>query len=381
MSGTTGGLTRDAVLRSREATQHLSTRGPGTATEVVELLTAVQSQEWAHAFWSLGMRSGLDAGQVQQEFDRGDFLRLHLLRPTWHFVSPADLRWVLRVTSARVQRLAASQYRALGLDAATLTSATDRVCGLLAGGQHLTRAQIGERLARAGLAAAGGRLAHIMMNAELEGLVCSGPMRAAQHTYALCEERVNGPQRDPDDPAAELWLRFVRGHGPTTLHDFSRWSSLTVTAVREAVARVTPALCSAEVDEVTVWWHPDAAQPRAGDEAAPERLTAYLVPLYDEITLSYPKLRYPVVAGHPHPPDADLVWGSVLVQQRNIGLWRRTLRGDAVQIETTLAPGCSDAERVATAVAAERLAGFLGRRLVTADSDERAFAGTPWTTG
>jgi hypothetical protein len=35
--------------------------------------------------------------------------------------------------------------------------------------------------------AAGHRLACLVMDAELEGVLCSGPMRGAQHTYALVE--------------------------------------------------------------------------------------------------------------------------------------------------------------------------------------------------
>ena len=38
--------------------------------------------------------------EVQAEFDAGDFLRTHILRPTWHFVAAEDMRWILAVTAA-----------------------------------------------------------------------------------------------------------------------------------------------------------------------------------------------------------------------------------------------------------------------------------------
>jgi hypothetical protein len=98
--------TRQDVLRRRLTIQRLIGGGLPTAADVVRLLGCVQSQEYAHALWSLGMRtSGLTAAGVQAEFDRGEFLRTHILRPTWHFVAPADIRWVLELTAPRVQKV------------------------------------------------------------------------------------------------------------------------------------------------------------------------------------------------------------------------------------------------------------------------------------
>jgi Winged helix DNA-binding domain len=89
-------MTRQNVLQRRLATQRLHDAGLPCAADVVRLLGCVQSQEYAHALWSLGMRTnGLNAADVQAEFDRGDFFRTHILRPTWHFVAAEDIRWVL----------------------------------------------------------------------------------------------------------------------------------------------------------------------------------------------------------------------------------------------------------------------------------------------
>ena len=48
---------RDAVLRRRMFTQGLAGRKLSEPDAVVRLLLAVQSQEYAHGFWSLGMRT------------------------------------------------------------------------------------------------------------------------------------------------------------------------------------------------------------------------------------------------------------------------------------------------------------------------------------
>ena len=47
-------------------------------------------------------------------------MRTHVLRPTWHFVTPQDLRWLLALTAPRVHQLNAYYYRQSGLDAAAL---------------------------------------------------------------------------------------------------------------------------------------------------------------------------------------------------------------------------------------------------------------------
>jgi len=94
-----------------------------TAAAVVEWLGAVQAQEYEPAKWGLGLRIAGDAvdASVERAFEEGRILRTHLMRPTWHFVTPADIRWMLELTGPRVQRVMAPYNRHLELDAATLT--------------------------------------------------------------------------------------------------------------------------------------------------------------------------------------------------------------------------------------------------------------------
>ena len=179
------------VLSRRLATQRLTGDSPSTAAEVVRVLGCVQSQEYGHALWSLGLRtSGLTVADVQAEFDSGSFLRTHILRPTWHFVAAEDIRWILQVTAPRVQKLNQTIYRQHGLDPATLERGLAILIEELEGGRYRTRAELGRALADRGLASQGIGLAYIVMNAELAGVICSGPVRGVQQTYALLDERV-----------------------------------------------------------------------------------------------------------------------------------------------------------------------------------------------
>ena len=351
------------VLRRRLAAQQLVGTRPRAPVDAVRRLACVQSQECAHAFWSLGLRTvGTGYADVKAAFDRGEFLRTHILRPTWHFVAAEDLGWIAAVTAPRVQRLNGTMYRQLGLDQTRLDRAAATIVEALSGGRHQTRAELGRLLG-----ASGTELAYLVMNAEVEGLIASGPMRGAQHTYAVLAERVATPATGD---AAELAYRFYAGHGPAGVRDLARWSSLTQSQAADATETAAGRLSALTVGGETLWAGP------AADVPGEPGYGALLLPLYDELTLSYPQLNFPQADGHPHRPGEDRFVGSVIIDQVNVGTWRRTVRSRSVLIEIALAaggsggvpPGIDTASvgsraRVQAADAAADLAGFLGKPL------------------
>jgi Winged helix DNA-binding domain len=341
------------VLHARLATQRLLGDRLADPAEVVTLLAAVQSQEFAHALWSLRLRSaaGTEA-QVRAAFDRGEFLRTHVLRPTWHLVAPEDIGWLLQVTAPRVQQLNGTIYRQHGLDQAALDRAAATIADALAGGVELTRAELGGLLGTSGI-----RLAYQVMNAELEGLIVSGAMRGAQHTYALLTDRVPPGRRRSGD-LSELAFRFYAGHGPASEPDLARWATLTRRQAAEATAAVGSRLAFVELDGERLWFTRDAPEPWPDPAYG-----ALLLPLYDELTLSYPTVNFPVAEGHPHSTGEDLFVGCVVIGDRNVGLWRRTVRGGRVVVEVAVAPGLSPEQHQAVRTAAAELAGFLDREL------------------
>lgn len=359
-------MNHERVFRQRLTTQRLASAPLSTAAEAVRLLTCVQSQERDHAFFSLGMRSrSATYARVKTEYDDAAFLRTHILRPTWHFVAPEDLHWILALTSPRVIAGMAARHRQLGLDNARLVNrALDAVAELLRGGNHLTRPEIGQEFARVrGLPAPGQQLGHLLLLAELEGLICSGPMKGAHHSYALREEIVPGtPELNPQEAQVLLARRFFAGHGPASLKDFTRWSSLKVADARAALAEIGPGLERVEVDGVTHWFDPAAVTRRA--RAAP---SAYLLPVYDEAVLTYPALNFPVADDHPALQGTDPFWAPVVVGERNLGLWKRSLTPNSVRVALRLAPSAGSQERAAVADACRRLADFLERELIYAE--------------
>ena len=131
-----------------------------TPAEVVSWLGAVQSQDFAGAKWALGLRArALTDADVDRAFDAGAILRTHVLRPTWHFVAPADIRWMLALTAPRVQAVNAYYYRSSSWTTRTFRRSRRLLERALQAATHLTRAELAAALARAGIAAGGLRLA------------------------------------------------------------------------------------------------------------------------------------------------------------------------------------------------------------------------------
>src|SRR4029079_2339144 len=87
--------------------------------EVVRWLGAVQAQDFNAAKWALALRMHkATAATVEEAFNKGEILRTHVMRPTWHFVAPEDIRWLLQLTAPRVNLRASPNYRKFELDAA-----------------------------------------------------------------------------------------------------------------------------------------------------------------------------------------------------------------------------------------------------------------------
>ncbi len=207
------------IAQRRLRAQRLTGEPFASPVEAVRWLGAVQSQDYGGAKWALGQRTrNATEAELDRLFDEGAILRTHVLRPTWHFVTPADIRWLLELTGPRVKTKLAGRLRELEIDDGDVKRATAAFTAALTGGQHLTRPELADVLGKAGIAVGGQRLPHLIMRAELDGLVISGPRRGSQFTYALLEERVpKAPPLERDEALGELARRYFQSHGPAQI--------------------------------------------------------------------------------------------------------------------------------------------------------------------
>ena len=344
-----------AIVRRRLREQRLEGEPFATPADAVAWSGAVQAQEYAEAVWSLGMRvRDCAAVDVEAACDRGEILRTHVMRPTWHFVAAADLRWLLRLTGPRVIAKDAGRLRQLGLDDATLTRAGETLTATFGDGEPRTRRELGATLAAAGVDPAGQRIAHIVMHAELRGVLCSGPRRGRQHTYLPLEGRVPpAPQRGRDDDVAELCLRYFASHGPATLRDFAWWSGLTVADAKAGVAAAGERLAVEQDEHGTSWI---AAAAPAAEPARPPP-AAFLLGTFDETLVAYRDLRIVRPDGR---ASAELAVRPIVVDGRTLGSWTRRLARGAVTIETRLETATTYAQQAALRQAAAHYGAFVG---------------------
>jgi hypothetical protein len=358
------------MARTRELGRDLAQRrlrnlrleGPPLASpaEVLGWLGAVQSQDYGPAKWSVAARTpGVGDAELDQAFADGTILRTHVLRPTWHFVPPADIRWMLELTAPRVHALNAFPYRQLGLDGAVRERAAELLAAALRGGNQLTRRELGDVLQAGGIAASGFRLAYLLMHAELERVICSGARNGRQHTYALLEERApQAASRPRDEALAELTLRYFTSHGPATAKDFRWWSSLTAADVAEGLALVGSRLAGETLDGVT-YWAAAAAPPRR--PAAPP--TVHLLQGYDEYVVGYSESKWvldPGGAARSRMGERAVANGVVVLDGQVAGHWRRLLKGRSVTVEAALYEPLDDAGTRSLEAAAARHGEFLG---------------------
>lgn len=315
--------------------------------DVVRHLLGVQAQDHQPATWSLGQRTaGATQTTVDAAFADGAFVRTHVLRPTWHFVHLDDLRWLQRLTGPRVQLRNASAYREEGWDAAGLAQATEVLLAALETGP-LTRAQLSAVLAAHGVAASGRRLGCLLMHAELEALICSGPLAGKQHTHRLVPPGPAGPSGD--DALALLGRRYAAGHGPVEARDLASWASLTLAQARAALAD----LPTVEVEGETYAHAPDQELP-TGSPAW------HLLQTYDELVAGYRAAAHVLgPAGALFGQGTALPTGVVMAGHRLAGRFRRVLDRDRVRLEVLLT--APDAPPAGLHRAVADVARFLGR--------------------
>lgn len=348
------------LVAARLRAQRLTGQPLASIVAAVRHFGAVQSQDYLAAKWALGLRLGVETveSDVDRAYDEGAILRTHVLRPTWHFVAPEDIRWMLALTGPKIHRSMAGRYRNLELDAATIRRAHALFEKVLEGGRHMSRPELGEELSRAGIAPDGQRLPHLLASAELAGLLTSGPGKGKQLSYALLEERApKARSLDREEAIAELTLRYFVSHGPAQLRDFTWWSGLTQLEARRGLEMSGAALERREVDGATYWFDARLGSPRAG---AP---VAHLLPNFDEYTVGYADRSAMLHPARPFRPElfafSSILANVLVVAGQVCGSWRRVRDRAGLQVEVRELAELSAAERRLVARAVERYKRFV----------------------
>ena len=265
---------------------------------------------------------------------------------------------MLALSAPRVHTANGFMYRQQGLDGTIIKKSYNVLEEALQGGNSLTRSELGSAFEKAGIKAAEGiRLGYFIMSAELDAIICSGPRRGRQFTYALLEERapkVRAWKRE--EALAELTRRYFATRGPATLHDFTWWSGLTMAEAKKGIEAVKSQFISEEIDGKTYWFDSSISPVK---EKSP---TAHLLPNYDEYFIGF-KDRSAIAevvqqAGF-EGDEPSFLANVIILDGQLIGGWRRTIKKNAVLIEFMPVTQLTKAQENAVHKAASQYGEFI----------------------
>lgn len=351
-------MTVAVIAQRRLANQQLCSSTLSDAAAVVHWLGAMQAQDYAGAKWSLGARlPGVTDMAIEKAIDTGKIIRTWALRGTWHWVSPADVHWMLAFVSPRVHQKYAKHLRDAGLDKTILSKSHAVLAKSLEGGKALTREELAEVFVQKGIKTTNYGIGHLLLHASQERLICMGPRKGKQFTHVLLDEWVPAAQRaNPDKPLAELARRYFISHGPATARDFMWWAGITLAEARKGIDQIQQELVAEDVAGETYWQGADFA-------VAARKSAVFLLPGFDEFLLGYTDRSAVVNEQHKHrlAMTANGQYSStIVVGGQVIGIWKRTITGKEVAIELDYFERPTQTVIAAVQAAAKRYARFLG---------------------
>lgn len=361
------------VAQRRLRSQHLTGAPLASAVDAVAWFGAVQAQDFGGAKWALAQRTR-DATEADLDalFDAGAIVRTHVLRPTWHFVHPDDVVWLQDLTASRVKAQLTYYDRTVGIDRDLLTRSYAVLEKSLRDRTYRTRGELSAALARADIPVSSQRLGQLLMHAELDGLIVSGPRRGKQLTYALLAERAPTARHlGRDEALVGLTRRYFTSHGPAQVKDFVWWSGLTTTDAKRGLDLVGCALERQVLGDNTYWSAPAAPAPSATS-------VAHLLPNFDEFLVAY-RDRTASLQHALHLTASDVLSNVITVDGQIRGFWKLRRQSDRAILQLTLqSPDSAETLRQAIAT----LSHYLGLDVRVATPDVTCQATDPgWAQG
>lgn len=318
------------ISNIRLAKQYISSSDKTTPKDVVGYMCAMQAQDYIMSKFAVGARlSNTTEGIVESAIDKGEILRTHLLRPTWHLVSSDDIHWLLELSIPHIKSLLKSRHKGLEITETFLSKVYRMLEKELRDKNYKTRDEIVTCFKNAKIALDDNRAAHILMNAELEGLICSGPMMNKKLTYALLNERVKkGNPLTKDESLERLARKYFTSRYPATLKDFVWWSGLPVGEAKKAIEMIRHDFVAEEINSETYF----IAKSHKNDG---RDNSLYLLPAFDEILISYANRDALITkVNNKKTISNNGVFRPIIVANGSvIGIWRKVSKGNKLLIE------------------------------------------------
>ncbi len=316
------------ISNIRLALQNLTVREQTTVQGLVEYMGALQAQDYLMVQLAVGKRlSNITDKKIDLVLNEGKILRTHLLRPTWHIVSSKDIYWILQLTAPHIKTAVRSRHKELELNEKVLSKIYLLLERSLRDENHLTRNELYSIFHEAKISTENNRGAHILLSAELEGIICSGKIKDGKQTFALLEERVPKPAACTRDEALEKLAKiYFESRSPATLRDFVWWSGLPVRDARKAIEMIRNDFISEEIEEETY------LIPNSLPNLSQKNNSVFLLPAFDEFLIAYSNRKAAIENDKKAISQNGIFWAIIVVNGQVIGLWKRTKIKDKILV-------------------------------------------------
>jgi hypothetical protein len=326
-------MTLPEISRIRLHNQKIVTTEFKTAKEIVSYMGAIQAQDFTMSKWAIGLRLlNSHESDIDHAIDNGEIIRTHVMRPTWHFVAAEDLGWMVTLTSNRIKSTLKTRQKNLELSEDLILKCLNIIEKEFQKSSDLTRSEISQALQKEKIRTDENRLSHILLCAELEGMVCSGKIKNGKPTHSLISERVTFMNKMTlDESLAELAKRYFTSHGPATLKDFIWWSGLSARDARNALEFVRSSFISEKVGSEEYWLTDRFPRKTKTD------LSVYFLPAYDEFLISYADRSASISPTYNKKTISQngIFRPVIVVDGKVAGIWKKTKMRDQTIIETS----------------------------------------------
>ncbi len=338
-----------SLAAQRLRAQLLTGKPARSVSEVTGRLLAVQAQDPRGARLAIRARtSGLRAADVNGALTADRSVVVSWLnRGTLHLVLAEDYWWLHRLTAPQMLTGNARRLAQEGVPPEDAERGAGVIERSLADGP-LTRAELRERVAAAGVRTQGQAMVHILALATLRGLTVRGPMRGPEQAFVLVRDWLGAP---PPPVARERALgllarRYLAGHGPATDRDLGKWAGLPLGDARQGLAAIAPVLADRDDGLASL-------RVRKAEEEECPVPALRLLGAFDPLLLGWASRELFLAPGGPVITTNGLFRPFVLVQGRGAGLWRITggkvvtdpLRPLTARERAALAAETADVER------------------------------------
>jgi hypothetical protein len=318
-------------------------------------------------------------GVARALWEERSLVRTWCVRGTLHLLTPEQLRLYAAAFDPSIYS-SAVWLRNFQVTAEEMEALHEALAAALAGGEPMTRRELGQAVAARAGEHLGDRLAsswgELLKPSARRGLFVNGPNRGQETTYVLAESWLGGSGDGAGagagaggwaaEAARVEWLRrYLRSYGPASTRDYARW--LGVRVMGPIIAAV--AALGAEVTEVRVDGRRllalsadvEALTGGGGFDAGP---AVSLLPAFDTYVLGHADRDHLVAAEHRPLVYRTAGWVSptVLSGGRIAAVWEHRVEGAELAVRVTPFERLDAATRRGVAEEAERLAAFFEKR-------------------